>query len=331
MDQHVLLSHTDRVNYMLKLSNVVRETGKYVLDIAPGKIFDTVEVARHQFSTVDAEAWSKLREILERDLKTFPGSIVEESDIPRALLNPKQLKYPLLLCDAVEGSTNAKRGLASHIRRPIQAGTLAMIVESEELCMTATSAFYDFASGRVFSSVRTEPGCFLATIDGQIIDPVLASENQGDSHAYAIVPGYSHANVEARALVERVLLDVEIESAGGTRSSAQDLVNLLTGQVDAYVDLRSLFPGSTKSRDETLHTWDVGGLLPILDSVGFRITDALGQNWQRLRVWDTLSIVVARPALQSMILEALRSLPFVASLCQTENKMSLPYPTPSLA
>src|SRR3990167_588142 len=112
MDERALISQTDRLSYMLKLSKVVRETGEHVLGIAREAIYDTVEVARHQFSTVDAEASSKLRAILERDLKTFPGSIVDESDIPRALLNPKQLKYPLLLCDAVEGSTNAKRGLA---------------------------------------------------------------------------------------------------------------------------------------------------------------------------------------------------------------------------
>ncbi len=330
MEQHALLSQTDRINYMMELSKVVKETGEHVLNIAREKIFDTVEVARHQFSTVDAEASSKLRAILERDLKTFPGSIVEESDIPRALLELKQLKYPLLLCDAVEGSTNAKRGLATRIRRPIQAGTLAMIVESEELCMIAASAFYDFASKQVFSSVRTESGCFLSFIDGQIISPIWALETQGDSHSYAIVPGYSHANVEARALVEGVLMSVGIESAGGSRSSAQDLINLLTNQADAYVDLRSLFPGSTESRDETLHTWDVGGLLPILDSVGFRITDVLGQSWQRLRIWDRLAIVAARPALQPVIINALRSLPFVASICLEDKQATIPYPIPSL-
>lgn len=330
MEQHALLSQTDRISYMLELSKVVRETGEHVLSIAREKIFDTVEVARHQFSTVDAEASSKLRAILERDLRMFPGSIVEESDIPRAMLELKQLRYPLLLCDAVEGSTNAKRGLATHIRRPIQAGTLAMIVESEELCMIAASAFYDFASKQVFSSVRTESGCFLSFIEGQIISPKCSLETQGDSHSYAIVPGYSHANVEARASVEQALIAIGIENAGGSRSSAQDLVNLLTNQADAYVDLRALFPGRTESRDEALHTWDIGGLLPILDSVGFRITDVLGKSWQRLRIWDRLAIVAARPALQPGIIEALRTLPFVASMCQSEKQSIISYPTPSL-
>lgn len=330
MDQHALLSQTDRLNYMLELSKVVRETGEHVLNIAREKIFDTVEVARHQFSTVDAEANSKLRAILEHDLKMFPGSIVEESDIPRALLEPKQLRYPLLLCDAVEGSTNAKRGLAAHIRRPIQAGTLAMIVESEELCMIAASAFYDFASKQVFSSVRTESGCFLSFIDGQIISPSDVLETRGDSHSYAIIPGYSHANIEARSSIERVLINIGVESAGGSRSSAQDLLNLLSNQADAYIDLRALFLGSTESRDEALHTWDVGGLLPILDSIGFRITDVLGQNWQRLRIWDRLAIVVARPVLQPVIINALRSLPFVASVCSEERQAIISYPTPSL-
>lgn len=329
--EHALLSQTERTQYMLQLSKVVQETGEHVLHIDREKIFDTVEVARHQFSTVDAEASSKLRAVLERELTAFPGTVLEESEIPRALLEAGRLTYPLLLCDAVEGSTNAKRGLAAYLRRPILAGTLAMIVESEELCMIAASAFYDFASQKVFASVRTETGCFLAFIDGQIVAQMHVVETKGDSHAYAIAPGYSHANVEARATVERALLSAGIESAGGSRSSAQDLVNLLCNQADAYVDLRALFPGSTESRDEVLHTWDVGGLLPILDSVGFRITDATGQlSWQRLRIWDRLAIVVARPMLQSRILEALRALPFVAALLAPQEQNIVPYPTPAL-
>lgn len=329
MNQGNLLSQTERVNYMLQLSNIARETGEHVLSIAPEKIFDTVEVARHQFSTVDAEASSKLRTILERDARTFPGSVIEESDIPRALLDLKQLKYPLLLCDAVEGSTNAKRGLTAYIKRPIQAGTLAMIVESEELCTIAASAFYDFASKQVFSSVRTEAGCFVSFIDGRIISPSSVLERRGDSHSYAIVPGYSHANIEARLLIERALINIGIESSGGSRSSAQDLLNLLTNQADAYVDLRALFPGSTESRDEALHVWDVGGLLPILDSVGFRITDTNQQSWQKLRIWDKLAIIAARPSLMLSITDALSSLPFINS-APDEKRSVISYPTPSL-
>lgn len=329
MNQGNLLSQTERTNYMKQLSRVVKETGEHVLNIAPEKIFDTVEVARHQFSTVDAEASSKLRTILERDMRTFPGSVVEESDIPRALLDLKQLKYPLLLCDAVEGSTNAKRGLAAYAKRPIQAGVIAMIVESEELCAIAASAFYDLASRQIFSSVRTERGCFISFIDERIMWPDSVIERKGDSHSYAIVPGYSHANVEARSLVERALLNIGIESAGGSRSSAQDLLNLLTNQADAYVDLRALFPGSTESRDESLHVWDVGGLLPILDSVGFRITDANLQSWQKLRVWDRLAIIAARPSLILPIINALSSLPFVNSTTD-EKQAIISYPTPSL-
>lgn len=328
--KHALLSQVERTQYMLQLSTAVRETGEHVLSMDREKIFDTVEVARHQFSTVDAEANSKLRIVLEREFQTFPGTVLEESDVPRARLEPRQLKYPILLCDAVEGSTNAKRGLAAYLRRPILAGTLAMIVESEELCMIAASAFYDFVSQKVFSSVRAEMGCFLAFVDNQIIAQAHVVETKGDSHMYAIVPGYSHANVGARTEIEQKLLSANIESAGGSRSSAQDLVNLLCNQADAYVDLRTLFPGSTESRDEVLHTWDVGGLLPILDSVGFRITDITGQSWQRLHIWDRLAIVVARPTLQTRILDALSALTFVTSLFPSGNQNIVRYPTPAL-
>ena len=327
---HTLLSQTERTQYMLDLMRVVKETGDHVLNIDREKVFDTVEVARHQFSTVDAEANSRLRAILEMRMKMFPGTVLEESDIPRARLEPDRLKYPLLICDAVEGSTNAKRGLAAYMRRPILAGTLAMVVEGEELSMIAASAFYDFSSRKVLSSVRTEAGCFLSFIDGQIIDQSFVLETKGDSHVYAIVPGYSHANVGARAAIESMLLTVGIESAGGSRSSAQDLVSIFCNQADAYVDLRALFPGSTEIRDEVLHTWDVGGLLPVLDSVGFRITDITGQSWQRLRIWDRMAIIVSRPTLQSRIVDVLKGLSFVSSLFAPETNNVINFPTPNI-
>lgn len=326
-----MLDQKERLRYMQDLSRVVRETGEKVLRMGQKQIFDTVEVRRHPFSTVDAEAGSTIRAALEQAVGTFPGTILEESDIPLVLIEARRITYPLLVCDAVEGSTNAKRGLAAYFRkRPILAGTLAMLLETEELGTLAASAFYDFASQIVFSSVRTEHGCFLAFADDHLIYPADVVETKGDSHLYAVIPGYSHENVEARAEVERALLNVGVEGAGGSRSSAQDLVNLLCNQVDAYVDLRTLFPEGTESRDEVLHVWDVGGLLPVLDAVGFRVTDAIGQCWQTLRMRDRFAIIAARPNVHERILTALRALPFVAALLPGQEATVVPFPTPSL-
>lgn len=322
-----LLSQDQRLTLMRQLMRIVRETGRHVLNMQRKEIFDTIEVKRHQFSTVDGEAGSHMHGIVERVMGTFRGTILEESEIPQALIHTEQLTWPLLIGDAVEGSTNAKRGLAAFIRRPIFAGTSAMILESEELGTIAASAFYDFASHKTFASVRSDSGSFLAFLQKRILFPENTRVARGDSHTYAIVPGYSHHNIRERADIEEALLAVHIESAGGSRSSAQDLVNLLANQADAYIDLRALFTGSTDSRDETLHAWDVGGLLPVMDALGFCITDALGKCWQKMSFSEHLALVVTRPALLHKVLDALQSVPCVARLNAPSDPSTVPFPT----
>lgn len=307
-----LLSQPERLQCMLNLAEVVRQTGEFVLQLDRNSIFDTVQVRRHQFSTVDSEAGRKMRAAIAETMDSLLGTVLEESEITAQLIESGHLAYPLLVGDAVEGSTNAKRGLAAYIRRPILSGTSAMVLEDPRLASVIASAFFDFASRSVFSSVRTEAGSFLAFLDNRIIPPSETLTTRGDSQIYAAVPGYSHGNVEARAAIERALLDGGIYTTGGTRSSAQDLLDMIGNQIDAYVDLRALFPGLTDSRDEVLHPWDVGGLLPVLDGLGFMITDVTGRNWQDFRFGDQLAIIVTRPALGQRILETIRQLPFVA-------------------
>ncbi len=135
---------------------------------------------------------------------------------------------------------------------------------------------------------------------------------RGDTQVYAIVPGYSHSNVEARAQTERALLETGIRTTGGSRSSAQDMIDIICNQAEAYVDLRALFSGSSDTRDAVLHPWDVGGLLPVLDGLGFMITDAYGQSWQGCQFSDSLALVVTRPPLGERILNAISHLPFVS-------------------
>lgn len=327
-----LMNQEERVTAMLRLAEVVRLTGAGVQNMPRAEIFDTVEVARHQFSTVDAAGANLFRATVEQVYGGFRGTILEESEIPRILLapSPQQLTYPLLVCDAVEGSTNAKRGLAASIRLPIRAGTSALILEGENLSTIAASAFYDFASKQVFSSVRAERGSFLAFIDGHLLLPEMIHNTRGDSHAYAAVPGYSHGNIQMRAQLELALLEKGVQSTGGSRSSAQDLVDLLGNQNDAYVDLRALFPGGENSRDEVLHTWDVGGLLPVLHAAGFIITDPYGLHWQQLEFGKPLALIVARPTLYQTILASVKTLPCLSFPDAQGEAVSVRFPLPNI-
>lgn len=319
------LHQDERTRLMMSLSQVVRRTGESVLTLKPENIHDTVEVDRHQFSTVDANAGIILRKAIEDIMGPVSGTVLEESEISRRTLDVEKVAFPLLIFDAVEGSTNTKRGLAAHLRRPILGGTSAMVLENPELSSVAASAFFDFSSRQVFATVRTEPGSFLSFVNDRIL-PWDMARGRGDSQVYAAVPGYSHGNVEERARVERVLLSAGIRTTGGSRSSAQDLVDMLGNQIDAYVDLRALFSGSTESRDEVLHSWDVGGLLPVLDGLGFMITDVRGRCWQKSRFDEHLALIVARPELGGKILDAVRQLPFVSPLEDERVPVSLPLP-----
>lgn len=329
--QALPLSHNDRLSLMHNLGRVVRLTGEHVLRMMPDKIVETVQDGLHQYSTVDVEAGTQLRRVVAEIFGTTRYTLREESEIPNMLVQSQEVLYPLMVFDAVEGATNAKRGLAAALHRPILAGTSVMVLESESLSSIAASAFFDFASNTVFTSMRTEPRTFLSFQEGRVINPQTVAITLGDSHPYVIVPGYSHANVQARAEVEQVLLNAGFSPTGGTRSSAQDMLSILTNQCDAYVDLRAHFPGgSTNKRDEVLHSWDVGGILPVMEGLDFEITDAKGQGWQEAVLGKPLALVVARKALGQRILEAIQGLSFLAGGTEEGGLLSFRIPTERL-
>lgn len=305
----------ERKRLMLQLIEVVRGTAAYVLGLNKERVRDTVQESGHQFSTVDDEAAGMMLRLIAEVMRDFTGGVVEESKIPRGIVDLSKLKFPCMVCDAVEGSTNAKRGLAATVRRPILAGTSAVILERDRLDSVAASAFYDFSSGQVFSSVRTEYGCYLSFIDEKIVTDESVTEIRGDSQAYVIVPEYSNDNDAAREEVVRALNKANFHTIGGTRSSAQDLVNILCNQVDAYVDLRALFPGPTGRRDEVLHFWDVGALLPVLEGFRFVICDEQRKGWMEHSCNERVVLVVTRPSLGESVLRAIEGVSFV---CKTE-------------
>lgn len=323
------LTQGQRLDYMMRLIRIARETGLAVLELRQGDIYDTVQVGHHQFSTVDTEANRKLRVAIANAMGGFPVTILEESEITRTDTAQHTLIYPLLIGDAVEGSTNAKRGLAAHIKQPIRAGTSVMVLESEQLASVVASAFFDFATQQTFSSVRTETGSFLSFKDEQILSPDDVTQTYGDTQIFAAVPGYSHSNVRARAQVEEALLNADIYSTGGCRSSAQDLLDLIGNQVDAYVDLRTLFPGTSNRRDEVLHPWDVGGLLPVLDGLGFLVADPFNRSWQDYCFQDSLALTIARPSIGQRIQETIRDLPFVKQQAEKHQTATLPFSSTS--
>lgn len=312
-----IMTQPERSECMTKLCHVAMLTGQSMLDDPPEKICDTVQHDGHQFSTVDNSAKTLMRQFAQAHLANYHRQLLEESDIPVGGIKDDSILYPLLVGDAVEGSTNAKRGLGSDMnnlgQRPILAGTSLMLLEGPKMSSIAATAFFDWSTRHTYSAVRGEPGSFMAFIDGRFITPSAIPSTTCDSQVYVAVPGYSHTNITQRAIVEAALLDNGIRSTGGTRSSAQDLLDLLCGQIDAYVDLRPAFSQSTHNRDEVLRAWDVGALLPLLDALGFIVTDNQETSWQENVFSDSLVLVAARTTeLWQQITGIINDLPFLA-------------------
>lgn len=330
--QPVLLTLAQRIQLMHDLMSIVRRTGKHILGLKRQRVLNTVEVSNHQFTTVDAEGGSFIRSAIRKHLRSFRGSMIEEADISGGVIEAQTIAYPLLLCDVLEGSTNFRRRLESSIQRPILAGTSAIVLEGPRLAQIAATAFFDFATGTVFSSARGEMGSYLAFVNGRIRRRD-ALRRGGDAQLHVIVPGYSHGNVEARARVEKALHDDGMWTSGGSRSSAQDLLWVASKDYDGYVDLRALFPGTGKTgnRDEVLHPWDVGGILPLLDGLGYTTTDATGMSWQEHRLGTRFTLVVAPPPLAIQILSVIKKLPFVEpGPSSDEHPASIPLPPQKL-
>jgi|GEM_PF-2629536 fructose-1,6-bisphosphatase/inositol monophosphatase family enzyme len=306
------MTQEDRTECMMKLCEVATKTGQAMLDDPPVRITDTVQKDGHQFSTVDDAAKSKMRQNAQAYLSGYYEQILEESDITVGKIDDNSVIYRLLVADAVEGSTNAKRGLGNIGKRPILAGTSLMLLEGPKMSSIAATAFFDWSTGHCYSSVRGEPGSFIAFMDGQLMTPSSIPKKTCDSQIYVAVPGYSHTNITQRAMVETALLENGIRAVGGTRSSAQDLLDLLWGQTEAYVDLRPAFSQSTSNRDEVLRAWDVGALLPLLEALGFIVSDNKQTSWQENRFSDSLVLIAARTAdLWQQILEIINGLPFL--------------------
>lgn len=327
-----LMKQEARVQLMFELAAAVKQTGLHILEVPGNQIFNTVVRAQHQFSSIDSGGSNMLRMALNPLADALAGRIVEEAD-SHILRNEQELHYPLFIADAVEGSVNAKRGLKSPIRRPIHAGTSVMVLENRDLSSIVASAFYDFASGKTFSSVRGQMGSFLSFVDGHLMNPDHSLSSENDNQHYIVVPGYSNSNLDARTNVERVLMEVGFSTTGGSRSSAQDLIDIATHQVDGYVDLRALYSDGSENRDEVLHTWDVGGVLPMLSGLGLRIVVIDGhetKDWQGHAFVKPLALVVARQDLMDRILERLRALPFLQQRGEREATVKFPSTSASL-
>lgn len=309
-----LMTQGERGDCMTKLGDIARRIAEQVCRMVPAEISDTVVVSGHQFSTVDDTANLAMRQFVTSELGERVQDIIEESELPRASQPPTGSRFPLLVADTVEGSFNAARGLGSLFnafgRRPIQAGTSLMLLEAEQLGSIAATAFYDWASHLLFTSVRGEPGSFLAFIDSRIVHrPAMG---QARSQPYIVVPNYSHTNVDAHADVIRALQAKGLRCIGGTQSSAQDLLDVLWGRADAYLDLRHLFPSPAHHRDAVLRAWDVGALLPFLHSCGFIITDHTAESWHMRSYHDSLVLIVtASTELWQRIKEAIRNVSFM--------------------
>lgn len=320
-----IITQEERVNYMFRLTEMSQAIYRHIMSMKPDEVNFTTEVAGHLFSTVDSQADIVLRGLTQISLPSI-GHVYEESELPKKI-QEGGVEFPALIADVVEGSFNATRSLR-RIHRDlgqvsIQSGTALMLLEGEALGSTVATAYYDWHAQLPYSCFRGETGSFIAVANGQIIDVQAFQNERQNDHWCAIVPSYSNRAVAERIELESKLWEVGIRPLGGTQSSAQDLLHVLFGEADAYVDIRALFPPSDY-RDECLRAWDVGAILPILDGCGIKISTPEDQNWQGNRFFDKMSLIVARQlTVWHKIREVIGNLSFVTSRNEGEATLSM--------
>lgn len=212
--------------------------------------------------------------------------------------------------DPCDGSTNyqayldAPERYRSFLPKPDTGISIAAQIDGDPryACSVAT----DVQTGTMYSAYRTNDD-YVCRIDDREVDGALFRATRTGAPRIN-VPFYSHADVGLMARVTAALHDrfgTHQVYPGRSRASIVDLIRMLAGDCDAMVDIRALAPGG----GATLRPWDVCGMIPFLEGIGWYLSDEDGRpvSW---RAYDQpVCLIVARAGeLHRGILDVVRGL-----------------------
>lgn len=288
------LSLAEKQDYMLAMNEAVKSVGYDVLNYK-GAIEDTGTYKGQEESTIDVIAYSSMQRAIENALAKrkliFKGKFLFEH---RELQDTRNGSGDFRI-DEIDGTTNAKRALASKlIYRPNSAICIALC-ENESMGSILVGSVYDINQNSIFSGLRVEDD-YMAFHDERLLNKSDFVEMKGDSKNRVIVAGYSNPYRMKKAQLEEALLENGLIPYEGCRSSTLDIINIIRNQFDGYIDLRTLW-GPEGAR---LQPYDVAAVIPVALGVGLSVSD--NENNSLDKYTKELPIVVARQKIKDKII-----------------------------
>lgn len=297
-----------------QLSSVVKKSGEAVLAYR-GPISDTGEHFGHELSTIDEYARSIVNKYLDELLPDIHGIRrfeLRPVDI-RALADhehgdAKGNRRLVYIIDEIDGTTNTKRELANlkdgDVPKP-QASTSIAVCKGKSIGSVQVGAIFTFDTGDVYSAFNTN-NTYLSFKNDKLIRPSEHGSILGDSVPRVIVAGYSNTNRFEKAKWESALFDRGIRVYEGCRSSSVDIINIIRGRFDAYIDARALWGHGSGAR---LQAYDISASIPIALGAGFSVSDCDGNAWEKYNLNDSIPLVVSRStSLHEKIIESVEPL-----------------------
>ncbi len=300
------LEYGNAVEVMDSLVDIARQAGEEILS-SKVVIRDEGTVSGHETSSIDSVARNIVDNLLNEKLPHIDG-------VRRFELHPYERRLLMaaergtlrgfFIIDEIDGTTNTKRAMASPFRYRPQAGVSIAFSPTEQMGDIQTVALYLLNDQETFSALRIGDR-YQAFHEGRLIRPTEIEATPGDSAQRVLVVGYSNSHRLEKAEIEDVLVrERGIRPYDGTRSSSVDIINVIRGQYDAYIDLRALWGGDTRT-EARLEAYDVAAAIPIALGAGLTASDGFGDSWKKYNGMLPLTLVVARPKLHSKILETI--------------------------
>lgn len=268
-----------------------------------GQIMDIEIKHGHELSSIDEFARSTINNLLDREFPNIEGTrrfeympydfkIIHEANSDN-LPSEKSRKYVLIL-DEIDGTTNCKRELANRRgnETPTPHSTTSIAVcRNTSVDSAVVGVMHTFDTRDTYSAFRIGNVCF--SFKNEEIAQTKEYQNvKGDTATRVIVAGYSNKNRLEKGKWEDALYNKgKLRVYEGSRASSIDVINIIRGQYDAYIDPRALWG---KQSGAMLQAYDVAAAVPIARGYGFEVTDVYGKTLSSYKLNDAIPIVISR-------------------------------------
>jgi fructose-1,6-bisphosphatase/inositol monophosphatase family enzyme len=300
--------------YAFELGEVVKHAGEKILEFHD-KLVDVGNKHGHEQSSIDNYAFEVIMGQLQQAFGkfehpdgfagTYHFEIGEYSNI-----EPKDGKSALargvLRVDEIDGTTNAKRTLASKLKyRPRSCISIALSLD-ERLGSIKLGAVYDIMHATTWMGLRFG-NMYQTWHNREVLNAKDFCDVCGDTANRILVVGYSNNKREEKGLFEQAIINHtpggNFKIYDGSRSSTYDVLSIIMNQYDAYIDPRALW----EKGGAVLHPYDIAGVIPIAFGCGLEISDLSGNPIDNMDGNGDINILISRPAIKEELLDAIGS------------------------